>query len=278
MPATRPPRPTAAASELHRRDAVLAALTPAARALLGELDLHQRIDSTNAQAMRRIEAGIGSGLVCVAEQQTAGRGRRGKPWISPFASNIYMSLVWRFALQPADLQGLSLAVGVAVTDALASCGVRGLQLKWPNDILYEDAKLGGVLIELVGDSKGGCHVVVGVGLNVCMPVAEAADIDQRWTDIAAISAALPGRDALLAALLNHLLPLMPDFEARGFAPWRERWLQLDAFSGRQVLVHSGAGAIAGVAAGVDACGDLLLQTDTGLQTLVGGEVSLRPAP
>jgi BirA family biotin operon repressor/biotin-[acetyl-CoA-carboxylase] ligase len=189
-----------------------------------------------------------------------------------------MSLVWRFALQPADLQGLSLAVGVAVTDALAASGVRGLQLKWPNDILYDEAKLGGVLIELVADNKGGCHVVVGVGLNVCMPDAEAADIDQRWTDIAAISAAPPARDSLLAALLNHLLPLMPDFEARGFAPWRERWLQLDAFAGRPVLVHSGAVVTAGTAVGIDASGDLLLQTDSGLQTLAGGEVSLRSAP
>jgi len=257
---------------------VRAALTGRARALLGGLEVLDSVDSTNAELARRAEQGAGAGLVCSAERQTAGRGRRGRPWISPYASNLYVSVLWQFNQGAAALEGLSLAVGVAVVRALDGCGVRGVQLKWPNDILYEDAKLGGILLEMQGDVAGPCRVVVGIGLNVAMPERAARAIDQAWTDIATvIGGGAPRRNAVLAAVLNELLPLLAEFEQGGFARWRDEWQSLDAFIDRPVLLHTGASTLAGTARGVDERGALLLETATGVQTVYGGELSLRAA-
>jgi len=252
-------------------------LSPRAEALLTELAVLDSIDSTNAEVMRRLASGADGGLVCTAESQSAGRGRRGRTWVSPYAGNIYLSLGWGFTQGAAVLEGMSLAVGVAVARALAACGVSGAQLKWPNDILHDGAKLGGVLLEMTGDASGACQVVVGIGLNVAMPAAAAQDIDQSWTDLRTrCEDAAPERNALLSALLNELLPLLADFEAGGFAPWREPWQALDAYAGTQVVLSTGASRLAGIARGVDERGALQLETTTGVQSVYGGEISLRP--
>ena len=256
---------------------VRAAMDPEALALLRELQIETAIDSTNAELLRRLQAGPGSGLVCTAEQQTAGRGRRGRNWVSPFASNIYLSLAWEFAGGAAALEGLSLAVGVAVASALDRCGVADVALKWPNDLLHDGAKLGGILIEMVGDAAGSCQVVVGVGLNVRMPQAAAAEIDQAWTDVTTAAAGSVGRNQLLSALLNELLPLLPRFAEQGFGPWREPWIALDAHADSPVIVTSGDSRLAGTARGIDASGALLLEVADSVRAIHGGEVSLRPA-
>jgi BirA family biotin operon repressor/biotin-[acetyl-CoA-carboxylase] ligase len=246
--------------------------------LLSRLLVLESVDSTNAEIMREAERGARAGLVCSAEQQTAGRGRRGRQWISPFAGNLYVSLLWEFSQGAAALEGMSLAVGVAVSRALRACGVPPVQLKWPNDVLHDGGKLGGILLEMTGDAAGACQVVVGVGLNVRMPTSAAAAIDQAWTDIAKICGAQrPGRNELLAAMLNELLPLVADFEATGFGPWRDEWQALDAFAGETVVLDSGARKISGVARGVDPRGALQLETGTGVQSVYGGEISLRRA-
>jgi BirA family biotin operon repressor/biotin-[acetyl-CoA-carboxylase] ligase len=266
--------------DLLEEAAVRRELTPQARALLSELDIHQSIGSTNAEAMRRVEAGAGSGLVCTAEQQSAGRGRLGRQWVSPFARNLYVSAVWEYTQGAAALEGLSLAVGVAVARALQACGLPSPQLKWPNDVLFEGAKLGGVLLEMTGDATGSCQVVVGIGLNVAMPESTAADIDQAWTDVSRVAGGeCPRRSALLAALLNELLPLLADFERSGFGPWRDQWQALDAFADAAVVLHSGQQQMAGVARGVDGRGALQLETAaSGMQSIFGGEISLRRPP
>lgn len=265
--------------DLLEAEQVLSALEPRAEALLGELLVLQSIDSTNAELMRRAEQGGGAvPLVCTAEQQSAGRGRRGRQWVSPFAGNIYLSLLWQFHQGAAALEGLSLATGVALARALETCGIGPVQLKWPNDVLYQGAKLGGILLEMTGDAAGPCQVVVGVGLNVAMPAEAAGDIDQAWTDIRTICQGQhPGRNVLLAALLNELLPLLADFEQQGFAPWRDAWQSLDAFAGEAVVLSAGANQMGGVARGVDERGALQLETTTGIQPIYGGEISLRPA-
>ncbi len=256
--------------------AVREALNERSRTLLSELAILPTIDSTNAEALRRLEAGAGSGLVVTAEQQTAGRGRRGRQWQSPFGRNLYLSLSWEFSGGAAVLEGLSLAVGVAVANALADCGLPAVQLKWPNDILAGGAKLGGVLLEMAGDAAGSCQVVVGVGLNVAMPAASGEQIDQAWTDIRQLAEDAPPRSALLAALLNELLPLLADFERGGFEPWREAWQALDAYAGQTVILSSGDRQRAGIARGVDSRGALLLESSVGIEPVFGGEISLRP--
>lgn len=265
--------------DLLDRGEVMGALTDPARALLGRLEILDTIDSTNSELIRREEQGVAPGLVCTAEQQTAGRGRRGRQWVSPYAGNLYLSVLWEFSQGAASLEGLSLAVGVAVAQTLRERGLSGVQLKWPNDVLHEGMKLGGILIEMQGDVAGPCRVVIGIGLNVVMPAAAADGIDQAWTDIATVTGGQqPRRSELLGNLLNQLLPLLADFEQRGFASWREQWQELDAFAGAPVTLHGGSTPIGGVARGVDERGALLLETGTGLQTVHGGEISLRTAP
>ena len=262
--------------ELLDEDRVAAALSPQAGSLMGPLVLLESVDSTNAEVLRRAEAGTSTGLVCSAEQQTAGRGRRGRQWVSPFASNLYLSLLWDFDEGAAALEGLSLAVGVAVARALEALGLPTVQLKWPNDILYDDAKLGGVLLEMLGDAAGACQVVIGVGLNVKMPEEAALGIDQQWTDVETLAqGANPGRNALLAALLNELLPLAASFSAKGFDAWRSDWQALDAYDGKSVILQAGSKKLAGIARGVDERGALLLETEQGEQAIYGGEITLR---
>lgn len=265
--------------DLLDADQVRAALNTRAITLLPRLEILDSVDSTNAELMRRAGQGYAAGMVCTAEQQTAGRGRRGRQWVSPYASNLYLSLLWEFSQGAAALEGLSLAVGVAVARALRACAVPNVQLKWPNDVLYGGAKLGGILLEMTGDAAGNCQVVIGVGLNVAMPAAAAGAIDQAWTDIATITANQhPGRNRLLAALLNELLPLVADFEQQGFTRWRDDWQSLDAFAGAAVVLNTGATQMAGIARGVDERGALQLETTTGMQSVYGGEISLRAAP
>jgi BirA family biotin operon repressor/biotin-[acetyl-CoA-carboxylase] ligase len=265
--------------DLLDEPSVRAALSAQASSLLGEFALLETVDSTNAEAMRRLEAGAAAtGMLCTAEQQSAGRGRRGRDWVSPFGRNLYLSLVWEFSQGAAALEGLSLAVGVAVARALRSLDLPDVALKWPNDILFNGSKLGGVLLEMTGDAAGQCQVIIGVGLNVHMPQAAAQGIDQSWTDIHSLTAGeTPGRSELLAALLNELLPLVAGFEACGFGPWQEPWQCLDALADEQVILISGDDKVAGVARGVDQRGALQLETGSGTRAIYGGEVSLRAA-
>lgn len=264
--------------DLLDAEQVIADLAPGAGALIGEFALLDSIDSTNAEVLRRVEQGCSPGLVCTAEQQSAGRGRRGRHWVSPYASNLYTSVLWEFSQGAAALEGLSLAVGVAVARALQACSVPQVQLKWPNDVLYQGAKLGGILLEMSGDAAGACRVVVGVGLNVSMPEAAAGEIDQAWTDIDTITKKQhPGRNRLLSAMLSELLPMMAEFEQLGFGHWREEWQSLDAFADSPVVLTAGDKQLGGTARGVDERGALQLETVSGVQSIYGGEISLRSA-
>jgi BirA family biotin operon repressor/biotin-[acetyl-CoA-carboxylase] ligase len=259
--------------DLLSQPAVEADLSAQAVELLAELDLRGVVDSTNAIAMQK--AASGSGYVCTAEQQTAGKGRRGKAWVSPYGCNLYVSAVWEFSGGAAALEGLSLAVGIAVVEALAAAGVTGATLKWPNDVLYDGRKLAGILLEMTGDAAGPCQVVVGIGLNVSMPAGSA--IDQPWIDVSTIDSQAAQRNKLLALLLNALLPLLAEFEQKGFRAYRDRWQSLDAFVGKEVVMMLGQQAVVGIASGVDEGGAMVVETASGKQVFSGGEVSLRMA-
>lgn len=246
-------------------------LDSAAMRHLSVLDIFQVVGSTNTEALTN--AAVGKGYVCTAEQQVAGKGRRGRIWVSPYADNIYLSVLWEFVGGAASLEGLSLAVGVAVVDALSALGVSGVQLKWPNDVLYDGKKLAGILLEMVGDAAGPCHVVVGVGLNVHMTASST--IDQPWVALSSICPDSVNRSQVLALLLNELLPMLANFENIGFGAYQTRWQQLDAYAGKDVSMTQGAGLVLGKCAGVDASGALVLETQAGRQVFAGGEVSLR---
>lgn len=267
--------------ELLDAKRINAALTTCAAANLSTLEIFQTIDSTNKYARDIAEKNPASGAVVLAEQQSAGRGRLGKSWVSPFAANIYLSIVWDFERGAQALQGLSLAVGVAVKRALTRSGVPEVQLKWPNDIYVRQKKLGGILLEMIGDPVGQCSVIIGVGLNVSMPAKSGADIEQEWTDVTSellhSSADIrPSRNQLAADLISEIVQLLTDFESRGFEAYRDEWQTADAFFGQTAVISTPKQSIAGVVKGVDSNGALRLQLADGkIESFIGGELSLR---
>jgi BirA family biotin operon repressor/biotin-[acetyl-CoA-carboxylase] ligase len=249
------------------------------RNLLAELEIHPEIDSTNRLLMGRAGAGLRPGHACLTERQTQGRGRRGRSWISPFAANVYLSLYWRFSFSPAALAGLSLAAGVSAARALEDAGVGDISLKWPNDLLWRGRKLGGILLEMAGEASGPCHVVIGVGINVAMPPAAGAGIDQPWVDLATIQAETAvSRNRVAGLLLNRLLRAVQEYETRGVSPFIDQWQARDATSGQPVELRLPDRAITGIARGVDDQGALLLEHAGTLEPFASGEVSLRLRP
>ena len=252
---------------------VTQALGPRAAAF--EIGIVPVTASTNTALLARAAAGAPSGTVLAAEAQTAGRGRRGRVWVSPVGGALAFSLLWRFEQGAAGLAGLSLAVGVALARALHGCGAAA-QLKWPNDVLVGGAKLAGILIELQGDASGPSAVVIGIGLNVALSPAARAAIDQPVTDLAESCAAPPGRNALLAALLGELHTTLTAFADQGFKPFAREWERHHAYQDRRVTATLPDGrTLSGVARGVADDGALLIEAGGKAQRLVSGEVSVR---
>ncbi|MCP5195631.1 MAG: biotin--[acetyl-CoA-carboxylase] ligase [Gammaproteobacteria bacterium] len=265
-----------AALNLLDRDQILAGLTDRARAALSRLEVHPVLDSTNRYLLTEALTKSPSGAICLAEQQTAGRGRQGRSWLTPFAASLAFSLLWRFAVHPAALSGLSLATGIAVARALRNLGVTEIGLKWPNDLWWRARKLGGILLES-GGTSGDFYVVAGIGVNVALPRDEAALIDQPWVDLQEILGSEPiSRNRLAATLISELIETFLRFQQGGFADLAADWADFDQVQGRQVSLHLPHVTLSGVARGVDATGALLLETVNGeVKPCIGGEISLR---
>jgi BirA family biotin operon repressor/biotin-[acetyl-CoA-carboxylase] ligase len=258
-------------SQLIRR-----ALNRSTRRLISGIEVVPQIDSTNSHLFRRGSAGAPSGLICLAEHQTAGKGRRGKPWISPLGSNICLSMLWRFDARITELSGLSLMVGFAVARLLRSKGVWDVGLKWPNDIVWQDYKLGGILLEMSGEVDGCCYVVIGVGINVAMPVQYGRSIDQPWVSLTHIMSHLtPSRNLLAAGLIDALVQTTRTFQCRGLGQLSHQWKAYDTTFGKTVQLQSpNNSCVTGIAMGVDDVGRLKLQTKDGERVYSSGEISL----
>ncbi len=260
--------------DLIDMDKLIAQLAKPTAELIEERELHLQTESTNELAIDALRKGVNRGIY-IAEQQTAGRGRRGRKWVSPFGSGIYFSLAWRFRCGVNELEGLSLVVGLAVKRVLDRIGVAGVQVKWPNDLLIQGAKLAGVLIEVQGDTAIESQLVIGIGINAALSKDNASSIDQPWVDIKQQGVAFTRTD-LLAHVINELVPLLKEFELEGFQRFRDEWTQGDIFFEKPVRVQTGADRyITGIAKGVSETGALLLETEEGVRHLHGGEVSLR---
>jgi BirA family biotin operon repressor/biotin-[acetyl-CoA-carboxylase] ligase len=253
-----------------------AALSDEARACVSDLEVHFEIDSTSSELSRRAAAGAPSGLVCFAEAQTGGRGRRGRAWHSPLGASLCFSVLWRFDQGLAALSGLSLAVGIALARTLRDLGA-DVALKWPNDVVAEGRKLAGVLVEVGGEWQGPCHAVIGVGVNLRM--AASAPIDQPWTDLSALlGARMPTRERVAAATLDALLPALARFGRVGDPDLAASFAALDALAGREIDVREGERCFRARADGIDDQGRLRVVDAEGRTRLVGSaEVSVRPA-
>lgn len=262
--------------QLLDADVIVTALPSELRAQVAALQLRFETDSTQSDALAATTPTQGV-AIWLAERQTAGQGRRGRAWVSPLAANLMMSLSRRFQGGFTALSGLSLVVGVAVAEALQAMGYDRVGLKWPNDLVAEAGKLGGILVQLRGDARGPCEAIIGLGLNIKMPRSAGLDIDQSWCDLAQLDdGEPPSRNLVAAAVLTHLLPALDQFDRVGFAPFAARWQALDALAGKPVRVLDGASEHEGLALGVSDVGALRVQLVQGERQFHGGEVSLRP--
>ena len=257
-------------------EAIRAQLDPALRRRLHNIAVHWQVDSTNTELLHAAAGGAPDLSVCVAEMQTAGRGRRGRAWISPLGANVYFSLLKRFERGMGTLSGLSLVVGIALAQSLEDCGAAGIGLKWPNDIVAGGRKLAGILVEAGGEFLGPCFAVIGIGINLRLP--DGADTGQPATDLAHVcSAALPSRHRVIARVAARLIDALDRFAAGGFGAFDRAFAARDVLAGKHIRVQSALGVRDGVAEGVDARGALRVRDGAALAVYDSADVSVRAA-
>jgi BirA family biotin operon repressor/biotin-[acetyl-CoA-carboxylase] ligase len=261
--------------ELFDHKKITANLSPTSKGLLTKLEIFDQIASTNTYLLNQNANIHASGMVCLAEQQTAGKGRRGRTWISPFGSNIYLSILWLFQSGPMEIAGLSLAIGVAVVRALRQLYAIEFSLKWPNDIYFESKKLGGILVEVSGEAGGPCKAVIGLGLNLNMPSKDGDLIDQAWIDLAQITGKdILEKNQLTALLLNNIFTLIQEFENHGLAVILDEWRRYDCLVNKQVTLFVGTKQINGIVKGINDNGLIVISAPDGsTQAYASGEIS-----
>ncbi|KRG43786.1 biotin--protein ligase [Stenotrophomonas pictorum JCM 9942] len=262
--------------ELLSAATIRAALAPDVANLLADLQVGWTVASTNSELLQRSTPGRGV-EVLLAERQTGGRGRRGRHWASPLAAHVYLSLSRAFPGGLSRMGGLSLAMGVSTVEALHALGFTGAGLKWPNDVMVDGRKLGGLLVEGGGEFAGPARAVIGLGLNVHMPPAVAADIGQPWIDLQTLGTAPVSRNAVVAALLSRLLPALELFEQQGLAPFLPRYAAMDVLAGRVVRIEEAGVLHEGHACGLAEDGALRVRIDGRETCFHAGEVSVRAA-
>ncbi|PHM65513.1 bifunctional biotin--[acetyl-CoA-carboxylase] ligase/biotin operon repressor BirA [Xenorhabdus sp. KJ12.1] len=231
------------------------------------------IDSTNQYLLDKLTE-LTSGDTCVAEYQYAGRGRRGRQWVSAFGRNLYLSMFWRLEQGPAAAIGLSLVVGIVIAEVLNRQGAEKVKVKWPNDLYLDDKKLAGILVELMGRTGDAAQIVIGIGMNISMSSEQQKIINQQWSNLqqAGVTAE---RNKLVTEIVTELKKALVQFENEGLQSFVPRWFKLDNFMNRPVKLIIGEQEIYGIARGIDQQGALLLDIDGIVTPYIGGEISLR---
>ena len=256
------------------RDAVLTAIGKE-RAWFN-LELHDQLESTNSYLMKQASSGAAHATCVAASLQTRGKGRRGRAWQAGLGSSLTFSLLWRFQVGASALSGLSLAVGIAIIRALHSLNVDAAKLKWPNDVLVNQEKLAGILIELQGDMEGPSAAVIGIGINLRLPENLKQHIDQAAIDLETVTSQPINPSEFLGLLLKNLANVLSEFENGGFESLREEWMQHHAYQGQTVQLSLPDGReIEGVVNNIAVDGVLLVDTAAGTQRFSAGEISLR---
>jgi len=263
-------------TELLDAPRIRAESTPTVRAAVGMVEVHWDIDSTSSELARRIPT-LDDLAFVMAETQSAGRGRRGRTWLSPPGMNLYLSVLKRFDTGFASLSGLSLAVGVMLIRALDDLGIRTAGLKWPNDVLAGNAKLAGILVELSGEYSGPCAAIIGVGLNIRLPDSLHERAGQPITDLASLAAGQPpGRNRVATAIVASLTEGLLAFERHGFAAFAKEYAASDLLHGQPLRIIDPRGEYNATGEGVDDRGALRVRRADGqLVTVDSAEVSVR---
>ena len=268
--------------ELLEAARIRAAAAESGGGLPDELEVVFSIDSTNEYLYTSAAPRPGRPRCVFAEIQRAGRGRRGRSWVAPFGSGLTFSVAWTYAELPADLSALSLAIGVEVAEALRALGARETMLKWPNDIVWRQRKLGGLLIQLRLEAGGAASVVVGLGLNIALAqdaraglaasgAAPIADLNE------ALGGRVAGRNVVAGRVAAAISTGLETFGHHGFAPFAGRWRELDSLAGAEVRVSQVDGQVEGRALGADRDGALRVEVDGRVERFLAGDVSVRPA-
>ena len=271
----------ARALELLDQRLIRAQLQPQVQAALDTFDIHVITESTSEALRDYAPVSPGRMRVVMAEYQSGGRGRRGRRWLSPFAGGLCLSLGWTFPVLPANLSALSLTAGVAVFQALSTLRPAGLGLKWPNDIIADGGKLGGLLIDVQGETDGPVAVRIGVGINIDgIDIIESRVVaDGSLAPIglrSLVDNGVVSRNRLAAALIDALSAALQAFQAAGFGGFADDWRRLDCMTGRPITVQIGNETHSGIAAGIADDGALLLNVGGKVRAFVAGEVTLRP--
>lgn len=260
--------------ELLDRGKILSLLDKDIMPLPGGLEIHTIIDSTNQYLLDHINDPAFHRCVALAEYQTAGRGRRGNRWVSPFAAGITMSIAWHFDVPPEPVAGISLGAGVAIMRLLQKLGIRNAGLKWPNDIYIAGRKLGGSLVEIQAESEGPFNTVIGIGINYSFPVI-GNNIEQPWIDIAEILQPLPSRNLIVAGLISEMFRLFTWAEQNGFSDIIEEWRRHDCMQGKVAALLLPGRRLHGLVLGIDNAGALLMSVNDKTQKFSSGEISLK---
>jgi BirA family biotin operon repressor/biotin-[acetyl-CoA-carboxylase] ligase len=282
-------------------DEIAAALAPGTARLVERLDVFAEIDSTNRYLLEHPPT-PGRLAVCLAEYQHAGRGRRGRAWVAPAGAALCLSVGWKFAERPLDLTALTLACGVAARRALEASACVSVRLKWPNDLVWDDRKLGGILVELGAEPRGLCHAVVGIGINVSLPAdwlrrvsdwprgavdlreatraepsrSRGANSRPGRADHEAAGLDPPGRSRLAAALVDGFADVLSTYASAGFAPYLPEFRSADWLADRTIRIDDARGALEGVARGIDPDGALRVELGGGrVRRVESGDVSVR---
>ena len=264
--------------ELLDADTIRNALPQWAAGRLRNLEVYEELVSTSDHLLAVAELPAGRFDACLAEFQSAGRGRRGRRWLAPFASGLCLSVNWSFRDAPAALSALSLAAGVAILRALRRLNIHGLALKWPNDIVHGRRKLGGILIDMRGEAAGPAYVVVGAGINVRLPQGLRAKLQAEDIEAAGLAELLDSplsRNALAGSLVNEFALALEEFGARGLSAFMDEWQSADDLIDQPVRVVQGAETVEGLARGIDADGALLVDVGGARRRILSGEVTVR---
>jgi BirA family biotin operon repressor/biotin-[acetyl-CoA-carboxylase] ligase len=259
-------------------DRIRQPIDASSRSRLDVLEVFGEIGSTNSYLLAEPPPPAGHFRVALAEHQTDGRGRRDREWVSPESTGVCLSLAYTFASTPANLPCITLATGTAVAIALEALGIRGIGLKWPNDLVLGDGKLGGILTELRTSHGEGTTVVVGVGINVDLSATPASmPIAPRIgyaSDLSMGTTSLPSRNVISSKLIEAIFNALARYESDGFAPFCRAWDRFDWLRGQKITVETPGGDIEGVAEGIDDQGALVLRTATGRLPIVTGSIYL----
>ena len=256
--------------------AILDALKPGIASRIAELEVFPEIDSTNAYLMAQSAPDAGMHRVAIAGHQTAGRGRGEKRWLSAPGSSLCLSIAHTFRERPDNLAALTLAIGVAAASALGDSGIDDVQLKWPNDIVSGDGKLGGILVETHHGSQRTASVVVGIGINLELPAEILDSVDSTWanapTDVRSVMGRRVGRESLSAAMIDHVADAFSTFERRGLDAFAQSWSERDWLRGRDITVQRPGRLVRGTAFGIDTDGALIVQGAATTTRVISGSV------